>query len=73
MSSQKQIAANRRNGRKSRGPRTAAGKFVSSRNALRHGLTSISRHNPAFAPRIEASSFCQRRALLHRDCSSSCL
>src|SRR5947207_8342172 len=54
MSSQKQIAANRRNGRKSRGPRTAAGKSVSSRNALRHGLASISRHNPAFAPRIEA-------------------
>jgi hypothetical protein len=32
----------------------AAGKAVSSRNALRHGLASISRHNAAFAPRIEA-------------------
>jgi hypothetical protein len=53
MSSDKQIAANRRNGRKSRGPRTAAGKSASSRNALRHGLASISCRNPAFAPRIE--------------------
>jgi hypothetical protein len=53
MSSDKQIAANRTNGRKSRGPRTVAGKSASSRNALRHGLASISYNNPAFAPRIE--------------------
>src|ERR1700730_6760310 len=53
MSSEKQIAANRRNARKSRGPKTPAGKTVSSRNALQHGLASISRHNPAVAPRIE--------------------
>jgi hypothetical protein len=54
MSSEKQIAANRRNGRKSKGPRTAPGKARASRNALRHGLASISRHNPAVAPRIES-------------------
>jgi hypothetical protein len=35
-----QIAANRRNALRSTGPRTAAGKAVSSRNALRHGLTA---------------------------------
>jgi len=53
MSSEKQIAANQRNGRKSKGPRTAPGKARASRNALRHGLASISRHNPAVALRIE--------------------
>ncbi len=38
MATAAQIAANRRNALKSTGPRTAAGKAVSSRNALRHGL-----------------------------------
>jgi hypothetical protein len=40
MATPAQIAANRRNARKSTGPRTAAGKAVSSRNALRHGLAA---------------------------------
>jgi hypothetical protein len=54
MSSPKQIAANRENGRKSRGPRTPAGKARSNGNARRHGLNNINRHNAAFAPRIAA-------------------
>lgn len=54
MSSQAKIAANRANGRKSRGPRTMAGKSKASRNALRHGLAAISRKNPEFFPEIEA-------------------
>jgi len=40
MATAKQIAANRRNALRSTGPRTAAGRFASSRNALRHGLTA---------------------------------
>jgi hypothetical protein len=40
MASERQIRANRRNALKSTGPRTAAGKVASSRNALRHGLTA---------------------------------
>ncbi len=39
MASDKQIAANRANSRKSTGPRTAAGRWKSSRNAYRHGLS----------------------------------
>ncbi len=38
MSSPQKIQANRRNARKSTGPRTQAGKDASRRNALRHGL-----------------------------------
>jgi hypothetical protein len=48
MASERQIAANRRNAKKSTGPRSAGGKARSRRNALRHGLSIASRANPAF-------------------------
>ncbi len=53
MSSEKKVAANRRNAKRSAGPRTARGQSRSSRNALRHGLSAITLHNPAFFPQIE--------------------
>lgn len=40
MASATKLAANRRNARRSTGPRTAKGKAVSARNAVRHGLLS---------------------------------
>jgi hypothetical protein len=62
MSSERQIAASRANGRKSRGPRTAAGKFVASRNAHRHGLAAATHHQGAPSQDIErlAKSLCHR-------------
>jgi hypothetical protein len=39
MATEKQIAANRANAKRSTGPRSLAGKLVSSRNAYRHGLS----------------------------------
>jgi hypothetical protein len=54
MTSPKQVAANRINGRKGRGPRTGAGKARASRNARRHGLASFSASgDPAIAEQVE--------------------
>ena len=41
MASDRQIAANRQNARRSSGPRSNAGKRRSSGNALRHGLSRV--------------------------------
>jgi hypothetical protein len=54
MSSAKQIEANRTNAQKSKGPRTAAGKARASCNSRKHALTTISRNNLLYVPRIEA-------------------
>jgi hypothetical protein len=64
MSSAKQIEANRRNAQKSKGPRTAAGKARASCNSRKHALSTISRSNPRFAPRIEciARAICAETA-----------
>ena len=39
MATEKQIAANRENAKRSTGPKTMAGRLISSRNAVRHGLS----------------------------------
>ena len=53
MNSQAKIVASRANGRKSRGPRTPAGKSNASRNAFRHGLAAITRKDPEIFAEIE--------------------
>jgi hypothetical protein len=47
MASERQIAANRRNAIRSTGPRSAAGKQRTGRNAVRHGLFSLAALGPA--------------------------
>ena len=54
MASEKQIAANRANAKKSTGPRTAAGKSASSQNAFRHGLSAPLRLDPAALVNVES-------------------
>jgi hypothetical protein len=47
-------AANRRNARRSTGPRTTAGKARSARNGRRHGLTLPISAEPAWWPMLGA-------------------
>jgi hypothetical protein len=54
MTSEKQIAANRANAKKSTGPRTAAGKLKSSRNAFRHGLSGPLPPDPITLAKIDS-------------------
>ena len=54
MTSATKIAANRRNARKSTGPRSQAGKMRSRRNAFRHGLAIPIRVDIAFSDQIES-------------------
>ena len=49
MATERQILANRANAKRSTGPKTIAGRSVSKRNALRHGLSS-SISSPHFLP-----------------------
>jgi hypothetical protein len=54
MTSPAKLRANRRNARKSTGPRTAAGKARAARNARRHGLNLPVLADPTVTPEIES-------------------
>ena len=54
MATDRQIAANRRNGSLGRGPKTSAGKARSSRNALKHGLSIPVNRDKSLRGQIEA-------------------
>jgi len=53
MVSERQIAANRRNARKSTGPRSGVGKKRASRNAYRHGLSLSITSTAAVAKQLD--------------------
>jgi hypothetical protein len=53
MASERQIAANRLNARKSTGPLSRAGKRRASRNAYRHGLASSRKPDAAIARKLD--------------------
>lgn len=54
MATNKQIAANRANAKRSAGPTTATGRLKSSRNALRHGLSGQLQLDPTVTERVDA-------------------
>jgi len=53
MTSERKIAANRNNAKKSTGPRTEAGRAISRQNARRHGLATGIGRDPALRDDIE--------------------
>ena len=53
MATERQIAANRRNARKSTGPRSQGAKKRASQNAYRHGLSLSLTSSPAIAKRLD--------------------
>jgi hypothetical protein len=53
MTSERKIAANQRNARRSSGPRTVQGKLRVSRNALRHGLASVTTRAQVIAGELD--------------------
>jgi hypothetical protein len=53
VASERQIAANRRNARRSTGPRSSAGKSRASSNAYRHGLSLSVGASTPLAPQLE--------------------
>ncbi len=61
MASEKQIAANRANAKRSTGPKTAVGKSRSRRNAFRHGLSLGMARDDLTSRKIDALA----RALVH--------
>src|SRR5204863_4687543 len=63
--SRKRIRANRRNAKKSTGPKTAAGKRIVSRNALVHGLRS--QHFPLL-PYENSAEYREFEEAMERDC-----
>jgi len=65
MASERQIAANRRNARKSSGPHSGAGKKRASRNAYRHGLT-LSKAVRRVLPELRKPDRYERRAAVRR-------
>ena len=54
MATERQITANRRNARRSTGPRSRAGKKRASRNSYRHGLSSGVAISAEFAKHVES-------------------
>jgi hypothetical protein len=60
MTSDKKIAANRTNAKKSTGPTSLRGKLQSSRNARRHGLAATADAEPTASPAVKrmANAIC---------------
>jgi hypothetical protein len=69
MTSERRLAANRKNAKRSTGPRTARGKLRVRSNAVRHALATTALQHPAFAIQIEhmATAICEETSRLQFD------
>jgi hypothetical protein len=66
MTTDRKIQSNRKNAQRSTGPRSAGGRQVSRRNALRHGLAIAVGLDPSFSAEIEALASAIGRAAVDK-------
>ena len=67
MTSPAKIRANRRNARRSTGPKSSAGKAIAARNSLRHGLTLPVLDDPSIARDIVELARCIETSVTGRE------
>jgi hypothetical protein len=72
VATDKQIAANRANAKRSTSPKTAAGRLKSSQNAFRHGLSCPPRLAPGMSTKFEAIAHALRAVGENTEAATEC-
>lgn len=71
MTSPAKIRANRRNARRSTGPKSSAGKAITARNSLRHGLTLPVLDDPSLARDVVELARCIETSVTGREADAA--
>jgi len=72
VATDKQIAANRANAKRSTGPKTAPGRLKSSQNAFRHGLSRPLQLDPGMSAKFEVIAHALRAIGENTEAATQC-